>query len=214
MSDFPDNLAFPDRIDLTFVVEHEERYFRALGRFVHRYSAVEAIMHAYHAHLAGLTREMANAVFSGIRVRVARDNIRRMHAVKNKPLDPAYADVLEQLNIIAAVRDAVIHHGATFEDGKPKHVTNARRAHTEEATQSFPISADLLDAMSDDLDAILLNVQGAIWRDLLKPREHRMMFGDLQQPSWRYKHQPQDNRKTEAPRKRQAQRSRPKSSPE
>jgi hypothetical protein len=182
----------PDDIDYDIVgsLEHEEKYYLALGRFIHNFAEAESTLKAYFSELLEIDTDTANAVFSGMRAKLAMDNIRRLHERYGAKYDPLYDDVREQFGQILAARDSIIHWGARFSEGSDALVTNERYVYAEDKIRSFPISADILEDMTTDLQAIELRLRAAEWRKKMDTKSFTELFGNLDKPAWRYKHAP------------------------
>lgn len=176
-------------LDLRPAIETEERYFGALGRFVHTFAEVEAALFSYLIVVADIPPETARATFDGFNIDAVRSKIRRLHEVRGKQLDPLYEPTTQQLGDILSVRNALVHYGTQFKDGEPSHTTTERKAHTPDAVRTFPISADILDSMTEDLETIRHRVNAAATRPPKVPQKyHDWLYGDLPPPEWRYQH--------------------------
>lgn len=143
--------------------EEEERgerrilaYHQALGRFVHEFAGIEAMLQFVLRHYTKVSEDARRAVFSGVRINEAISFLRRLAAVKEigdsdwatlKPL-------LDQLSIINDRRNALLHHGAKgIAEGRPV-TSNDIVALTPGRVRAFPMSARSLKGMSDDLRQI------------------------------------------------------------
>ena len=184
-------------------VESARAYYMALGRFVHKFSEVESSLKSFLARLLGIDAHTANAVFSGMRTKPAMDAIRRVYERNNQTPDALYASITEQLGQILSARDWIIHFGARLYEQSEPMVTNARYAHTTKAVREFPISHLLLDDMTADLEVIESQITLAEIRMWMEASEFKKSFGNVEPPTWRYKHAPQPRRRAKSPPKDQ-----------
>ena len=183
-------IYFLDPDELARQVYDTDKYYLALGRFIHTFSSVESRLKSYLARLLRIDAYTANAVFSGMRMKPAMDAIRRVYERNHQELPAIYGTVVNQLGQIQSARDWIVHFGARlYEQSKPV-VTNARYAHTAEAVREFPISPPLLDDMTSDLETIDYLIQLADCQLWMQETEFNEAFGDVGQPTWQYKHAP------------------------
>jgi hypothetical protein len=105
----------------------DDSYHLALGRFVDAFATAEHNLKFALAATAGVSREVAQALFSGTRVDVAIGQIRQLHEAKAISMEPEVDRVLSQMKSILTVRNAIMHYGAVF-DGS--HFTTTTSAHT------------------------------------------------------------------------------------
>lgn len=186
-------------IDVVKAIQQQEQYFLALGRFTNAFAQVESSLKSFFAELLKIDAHTANAAFGGQRMKPTMDAIRRLHERRNIDLDDLYAPVANQLGQILRARDGIIHWGARNIDNADAIVTNARYAHVESAVRSFPISPEILDRMTDDAESIDHRLQLATLRSKIGNNSFVDLFGEIEQPTWRYSHQPQPNRLTKRP---------------
>jgi hypothetical protein len=193
-------------------------YYAALGNFADTFSRVEAAIAYSLWHYAGTNRNIASAVFSGVRVKEAMSFIRRIAEVTNLRADlrADLENIFTQLGHITDARNDILHYGATNiaeHRGGRGSVTNALKALTEEKTKSFPISPNILNDMTADLQEIMFHLRTNHTGSPFSPRGAlvlAMMDGVLHSP-WRYKHpEPQKAQKAGAGKSRRSRKRDPK----
>lgn len=132
--------------------EEHYRYWKALGRFIHFYAITERETFTLFVDKAGLTREMAKALFSGLRVRDAMNLLRRVAETRGEEVPDYVERAMTQLTHITSARDNIVHHGATLHDGAfvvtNKHKTIPRAVYEAE----FPPT--VIDQMTADLETV------------------------------------------------------------
>jgi hypothetical protein len=128
--------------------EYLAPYWHALGKFVHRYALLEAMMHTVLLFEAEVNDPIGQALFSGTRVRDSINFIRRLMAAKGKELSPWLERAFPKVNEITSVRDKILHYGFTVE-GASATVSDAPR-NIPDRTTSFRITVTELDALEHD----------------------------------------------------------------
>jgi hypothetical protein len=141
--------------DFPITPEHEV-YWKALGRFIHRFAMLEQQI----AHLLALYAEtpkgISQAVFSGVRAPLALSLIDRVRETKETPEDPDWNRLRAQFGIINSVRNDIVHLGAIMQSGGFKISNQARTIPSQVKTTS--ISATELDAMTDDIQTMAATI--------------------------------------------------------
>ncbi|MBM3530148.1 MAG: hypothetical protein FJX62_18855 [Alphaproteobacteria bacterium] len=159
-------------------------YYEALGRFVDKFSRVEAAITRTLWHYAKTSPEIAKIVFSGAKLDSSTQYIKQIAKATNvrQELRDDLDDVFQQLGIINGVRNGVVHYGAEFVAEGNAIVSDALKAKGE--PYSFPISPDALNDMTADLDKIIAHLKTQHLND------HRSytILGNPMHSSWRYKH--------------------------
>lgn len=168
-----------------------ERYYLALGRFIQRYAGIEARLQALLWRYAEVSPEVARSIFSGVRVDQATSFIKRLHKSRGIEMHPMMVDMLDQIGIINAARNLIIHYGAEFDKGEPQFVTNQRIANRPEDARWFPISAQTLGALTADIKHIQLRITLLDQRDQMKPERFEKRADRMLQRAWQYKHVPE-----------------------
>jgi hypothetical protein len=166
-------------------------YWAALGKFVHLFSGVEALLQALVFKLAGVSDEIGKAMFPGLRVDVAKDVINRLLDAKG---DVAAKERLRepfaQLGQINAVRNNLIHWGAQ-DTGNGLQVSNERIAHTKEKLRRYTVSAEMLADMREDLATIEWSIlRETIPAEYIRGFDAKAVASFAQRP-WRYTPPPQ-----------------------
>lgn len=192
-----------------------ESVLAEFGDFILAYSWVEDSLKEVLRKSAGVTVPVGKALFSDMRLRPAIDRIRRIHEANGTKVHPKLAQAFDQLAAINDMRDKLIHQGFEGLDDSTFITTNKRVAHAPARVKTFPVSAQTLRDMTDDLTGIVLYFYRwgnasrdleqrlpGIWKHLMDQLDERV------RRSWRYKSpspasQPDKSPKT--PRKSKAQ---------
>jgi hypothetical protein len=171
-------------------------YWLTLGEFIDNFAKVET---ATHLALRWYTRTqtvVAKAVFSGVRADAAVEYLRRLaeaafiNASEWTELEP----VLNQLRAINAMRNRILHEGAEAIAEGRGFTTNALRALTEQRITAFPISPEILAAMTRDLRKIFIHL--AVRHSGRVLRGAHPELDEILRASWQYKPpQPLRNRR-------------------
>jgi hypothetical protein len=170
--------------------EHERRrYWLALGRFVDAFSRVESLAMAVFWRLTGLDIPTARALFSGVRLDAAKDNIRRLLEVQQAPkmLRDEVSAVFAQLTAINAARNDLLHYGPQDDGQGGMLATNRLVAHDQERAREGVISAEVLDTMSEDLAKIELHLLAHLWSGLVPSEDLETIQSEARRRAWRYK---------------------------
>jgi hypothetical protein len=166
--------------------ENMRAYWEALGHFVHEFAHVEKMLFSILQRTAQVSMPVARAIFHGARSDGARQFINRMLEVTEP--NPAIAEdfkfIFAQLAHITDARNSLLHYGTEFNEGTDFLSTNRFIALTKERVKNIPMSVEILNQMTADLDKISAHllvhlVRG--WAD-----EVIVMVGDKLQASWRY----------------------------
>lgn len=139
--------------------QENDAYWIALGRFVHLYSAAEAAMQVLLWDKAKVSSEVARAIFSGVKVREAINQVKRICEAEGDASYEIIKPAFDQLSTITSARNDILHFGSKFEDGKPQFVTNKRAAHTPDKIRHFPVSPEMLGQMTADLAVITTQIE-------------------------------------------------------
>lgn len=132
----------------------EDKHYLALGKFVSEYSGVELVMFFLLRHTAGLSYEVAAALFSGTRVKGAMDLIGRLHEPNGTVLPPRLKEAFGQLSAINTARDWILHWGVSEDFNTGALSVSNFKAHAARAEREMPFSAARLDTMTADLKTI------------------------------------------------------------
>lgn len=189
----------------------ERAYFEALGRFAHIFARTETVVALALWHFARTPHDIARAVFSGVRVKEATASMRRIADVQSMAADRRQEldDIISQLTSINTARNDILHFGAVDVAEGAGTVTNALKALTDDKIQEFPISPEILAAMTADLRKIMIhfrvNFSGI---PSLKAVANQLLIQQSLHAPWQYKHQPQRTAQKEAAAKSQKPRKR------
>ena len=132
--------------------EAHKNYWLALGRFIHAYALTERETFTLLLEKAGVSRPMAQALFSGSRVKNTMSLLKRIADVRGQAVPANVTRAMDQLGHITGARDKIVHHGATIHDGAftvtDKHRTIPRQAYEQ------PFPPETINEMTDDLETI------------------------------------------------------------
>lgn len=192
-----------------------DSYYVALGRFIDSFAITEAMMFLLLSQFSKVGKRTAQVLFSGVRVDAAMSHIKRLTETNNTPLfmrgEILY--VFTQIALINSARNDIVHYGAWPKDDGQLTVSNSLVAqYVAGRLREIPISPELLDAMTTDLDKI--NFHLSLILKTKPSREHlRMTHAAVLQAPWLYKPPAQvgsqgKNPKTSPKRKRPRQSSR------
>lgn len=163
-------------------------YWYALGKFVHRYSEIEFTLHQILRIVADCSEGDAKVLFSGTRVRDAKDFIKRFHAARRRALPDELGRAFERLELLTSTRDRLLHHGISFEKGAAIVTDETKNV----AARAFKHAVSIGDLDDLEADAITLNAcLTAYWikerrPDLLDSPDHKGWI-ELAGTAWRYK---------------------------
>lgn len=130
-------------------MNNDDQYHLALGRFIDAFATAEHNLKFAVASVSNVPRETAKAIFSGTRVKLAIDFIRRIYESRNELIPQDIDKSLSHMSAILTARDEIVHYGATF-DGETLITTNA--PHTiQRQTKTKRRSLADIDAMTADL---------------------------------------------------------------
>jgi ribosomal protein S13 len=133
-------------------MNNDDNYHLALGRFVDAFATAEHNLKFALAATAGISHEVAQALFAGARVDVAIGQIRQLYEAQGIMIEQEVDKALSQMKVILTVRNAIMHYGAVF-DGS--HFTTSTAAHTlpkQAKTSRYELND--LERMTFDLLAI------------------------------------------------------------
>lgn len=179
--------------NMNAMLKNEANYFEALGRFVDAFAEMETAMALTFWKFADVPRDIARAVFSGVRAKEAADQCRRiMEATGSTKKDfEDFKYLTDRLGLLNSARNDIIHYGAFSIGSDGAYVTNAIKAHVEKKVTEFPVSPKILDQMRADAVKITFHLEyeylGRAW-----PRSAlaRAALERALQSPWQYKHQP------------------------
>jgi hypothetical protein len=130
-----------------------DKYYLSLGKFVDRFASAEDSLFVSLQITMKLDSKVGAAVFSGTRVKGAMAFIKRIHEARGSEVSQRLAAAFAQLSAILALRDDILHYGVRGESDQLR-ITNAIRAHAERSVKDVPVSVEMLDNMSEDLNTI------------------------------------------------------------
>jgi hypothetical protein len=143
---------------MTESAERDPDYHAALGRFIEQYAEAEFAMASLLWGVAKVSAPIARAIFSGVRSEGASQFIVRIFDVIDAPKEhkEEFKFITAKLKLIRDARNLVIHDETRRgRDGIPYLVTNRRVALDKERLRERPMSAAILQQMTDDLEKIV-----------------------------------------------------------
>lgn len=182
--------------------EEGQKRLAALGRFILRFANTESILFTTLCVVCHVHPKIGQAIFSGTRADAAIQYIKRVFQVVNMPgnLKASYEDLFEHFTQINSARNLILHYGISSV-GDEFVATDKLKALTEDRVRSMPVSAEILDQMSADLEKInatlMLNLLAS---DADKQEASaKSNVGPVSQQSWLYTPQPAQTKKSEKP---------------
>ena len=186
------------------------QYWEALGRFIHHFAAIEAVLAVNLWRLARLEIRIAQALLSGVRLDNATSLLIRVLDATNadQSVKDEFIHIFTQLGHINKARNDIVHYGTQFAVGSEFKTTNRLIAYNDAKVRERPVSTDTLNQMSADL----ITIHGALTRRLTAgwvPDDIRDMIAPPQMPdAWQYK-PPQQASGRDKPRARPPKQKRP-----
>lgn len=171
---------------------NRDRYWRALGKFVDKFAAVETFIHLLLYERTRIHLETAQVVFSGTRIQVAMGYIKRMADLE--PLNKATAAdqiyIFEQLGHLIGLRNNLLHSlaaNASYVEPGQFVASNWLRAGQSKMREDIVSSSVLLRA-ARDLEKIIVHLtERHLWREAgLGPINSKRDLA-LLAATWRYK---------------------------
>lgn len=160
-------------------------YFAGLGELIHTFAQVEAQLQYALWEEAGVSSEVAKAIFSGVRLDQGKDYINRLTDALGRPRDPLLARGFAQLTALNKARNDIVHYGARFEAGLMQ-VSTEIAAHTPDRIRITPISKEILEAMISDLLHIKWIIQIHMIGLQRQTRDHARWVSEATERPWRY----------------------------
>lgn len=130
-------------------MNNDDKYHLALGRFIDAFATAEHNLKFAMAHVSGVPRETAQAIFSGTRVKLAMDFIRRIFESRNKLVPQDIEKALSHMSSILTARDRIVHYGGHF-DGEVLFTSTAPHTIPRQA-KNIRQSLDDINNMTTDL---------------------------------------------------------------
>lgn len=156
MSDSHD--AAPIRHDLEEVLEADERFEKALGRFIIAWADAEAELYQVLLNYSKVSHPVGRALFSGTRARNMIDFIRSIahNTAMEKERKEDLEYVFNQMTTINTMRDHLVHHASSsysYKEPQKRVVANTRASRYGKAV-GYEVSAETIEVMTDDLYGI------------------------------------------------------------
>jgi hypothetical protein len=131
-------------------------FHQALGRFITRFSEIEALLLRTLWACAGIGAPKAQAVLSGVKVEGAMGYINRIAAAEqwHRHRRALIQRAFSQLGLINKLRNGILHYGTEPDGPDTWIVTNKHFVHIPENISQMVISVTTLDHARYDLDKI------------------------------------------------------------
>ena len=129
-------------------------YFYALGQFIATFASVEHLLAHALKTLAGVTPEVALAIFSGDRIDTVKSKINRIRDFQGLPRDPDLERAFAQLTQITNVRNNLVHYRTYFLGFEAMPTVSNKSATRPEQARTTEVPPQVLYNMTRDLDAI------------------------------------------------------------
>lgn len=163
-------------------------YKEAIGDFLQTYARVESTAFELLQHYAGVSNQVARALFSGTRMKGALEYVKRIAEFTGKSgeIQEELRVISQQIGEITKARDLLVHYGTGFTSSGQGIISNMRVA-GERTLQERPMSREILYDMKRDLEKLILHMAVLI---APHPPEHiapNTPFGSVLHAPWRYK---------------------------
>lgn len=132
------------------------KYEQALGGFIAYFSLAEHDLQALLWRIAGVQTPVAQAIFSGTRVKEGISYVRRIHEARNSPMPTLLDEALVQLGIINEIRNTILHHGASFVNTEELEISNRLFAFNERVLKTHLIKLSTFNDLREDVARICL----------------------------------------------------------
>jgi hypothetical protein len=141
--------------------------------------------------ISGVSQPVAKSIYSGTRVSTAKDFINRILDAKNQQeLKEKYRPYFDQISLITAMRDNILHYGAVYNrQTRALIVSNERVAHTEIRLRRYEVTSALLDDLAHDTARSIAGLMLELIKDSAPP-DSITYFHDRVASPWRYKPPP------------------------
>lgn len=176
--------------DYTQFPQEHRRYWEALGRFTHTFTAVERLAALVLWRMSGTTFPISQAIFSGVRIDSAISLIYRVITAQRANgfvLDDAeLQDAFSHLQPINALRNDIVHYGVHESDDRPPSATNIIHAITSDRIRETAVNADTLDLMTSDAQKIASILTFYFMREAMVADALEQMTRERRKQPWLY----------------------------
>jgi hypothetical protein len=172
----------------------QDTYHKTLGEFIAEFAVIEAIMQMALRHFAGVSNQIGAAIFSGVRVDAASNQITRIADAQNWPQDrkDQWKFIVDQLSHIRKLRNDIVHYGAVWRGSDVWIASNQLFAHTADKITNLPASPSVLNDAKDDLRKIGYHIVAFTWPERIVHADAE--YHAVLKSAWRYKPPPQAGR--------------------
>lgn len=162
-------------------------YWLALGKFIHCFSMLEVALQYALWNKSGVDAPTAQALFSGVRAREALNMLKRLHEAEDNALAPELQRVAERFGVVMTVRNDIVHHGISIDDGQT--VISSTERNLPGHGRQLPISPTVLDDLTTDVRTMTacINLFNARFSDLRPVELREALWSNSAQLPWRYK---------------------------
>lgn len=185
------------------IEEPYEGYWAALGKFLHQFSDVERAMQRTLWRMAGVEPQIGRAVFSGVKVDGGASLLNRIcDAMDRQDVKGRLEPTLAQLSVINAVRNNIVHWGATHNRADNDFtVTNEFLAIVPDRVRSYRVTVLDLHAMTADLHGIALRLarEEITDEEVAQSSVLTRVFAEAMRTPWLYRPRQQSPSKKKRP---------------
>jgi hypothetical protein len=190
--------AVPSETQPTSLI-HTDEYNAALGRFVSAFAGVEGMVFALLTDMVGVSYEVGQAVFSGVRIDAAMDHIRRLCHLRHPDLEkPALeeiapapvAECLPRIAPINKVRNSILHYGVLVDQQGLPYTVNVRAPLPGKPRVPEPVPLPMLDDMTADLRKIETTLLAHLLLGKLPDEMLEGAYGEALRSAWCYTPRP------------------------
>lgn len=166
------------------VLPDKLEYWTALGRFIDLFSHVEFDVFVSLVFVSGVNSTVGNELFGKVGVGSAVDKVKKVSKINGKSLDRITISALNQLRVIAELRNDLLHNGCGGE-GAVKYTMSWWKKGV--VNRKAPISIDILNQMSWDLERIRFCIAPIILGVGRTVKDVWPDFAQSESPQWKFK---------------------------
>ena len=185
--------------------ETHNKYWLALGKFIHNFAQLEASAFLLLREKAGLTQDVAGALLSGTKAEQAFNLLKRLYDAKGDEISESAQRALIQFGLINKARNEIVHHAPDLESGD--FTVSNRRKNIQSRAFIKEFTPEILEQMTNDVRTIYAAIH--VWH--IGPNaqawdRHGRNWGELALAPWQYKEnaQKQNPGKSQSSRRKHA----------
>ena len=166
-------------------------YWLALGRFVHFFSIAEMQVTFVMRHLMKTDERVARIVTGGAQLDSRATYIKELMVVRRigRKTRDEMKYILDQLSIIAKVRNDILHYGTGRFMFRELIISNAVVAKTSSRVREYAIDVSTLEKMTADLQFIIQGLGNVLYDGSVRVSKRRQ-WEKYHGGAWRYKSLP------------------------